>query len=143
MSKLASRSLLRNRFWLLLAVSLHLDGGAPALADCDWRNVTLTGTAGTGSRLRIFLNSPGDVYIDDPTLVAGTIPEAGPNLLRNGDFESEFPGTNYIVSANYSNSATSTAIKRSGNASLHLVGLAAGTSDGNIIYQDITPAISM
>jgi len=28
------------------------------------------------------------------------VAEAGPNLIANGDFESTFPGTNYVVTAN-------------------------------------------
>ena len=56
-----------------------------------WRYVTVTGTA-TSSSLYVYLQATGDVYLDDMKLVAGQVPEAGPSLLANGDFETAFPG---------------------------------------------------
>jgi len=66
----------------------------------QWTYVTATGTA-TTSTLYIYLQSAGDVYVDDIKLVAGSVPEAGANVLSNGDFESAFPGP-WTISANLS-----------------------------------------
>src|SRR5260221_5046222 len=118
------------------------DSGVVTYEPSTWKQAVVTGTAGSASRIRFYINSPGDVYIDDLSLVAGAVAEVGPNLISNGDFESAFPGANYVVTANYSNSAVSTSIKHSGNASLHLAGLTAGSSDANIVYQDISPPLT-
>ena len=87
-----------------------------------------TGTA-SSSTLYIYLQSVGDVYIDDVKLVAGSVPEAGANLLPDGDFESGFPGP-WTVSANLSGSALSSQTNHSSNAALHVVSTAAGTTQG-------------
>src|SRR5206468_2148411 len=64
----------------------------------QWQRVTATGTAST-SRLYIYMDSPGDVYLDDLTLVAGGTPDVGANYINNGNFETAFPGP-WTVSAN-------------------------------------------
>ncbi|HYG33449.1 MAG TPA: lamin tail domain-containing protein, partial [Clostridia bacterium] len=105
----------------------------------QWMYYTITGTASSSS-LYIYLESAGDIYLDDIQLVAGNVPGAGPNLLAGGDFESGFPGP-WTVSANLSASTLSTAIKHSGNASLHLVASSGGSSQGSSIWQVISPAL--
>ncbi len=105
----------------------------------QWVYVTATGTA-SSSTLYIYLQSVGDVYIDDVKLVAGSVPEAGANLLPDGDFESGFPGP-WTVSANLSGSALSTQTNHSGNAALHVVSTAAGTTQGSAIWQTLSPAL--
>src|SRR6185503_12954161 len=64
-----------------------------------WRYVTYTGTIqGTaslstrGTNFFMFLLAAGEVHIDDMVLVMGTVPEAGPNLITNGDFEAPLSG---------------------------------------------------
>ena len=74
-------------------------------------------------------------------LVAGSVPGAGTNTLADGDFESGFPGP-WTVSANLTNSVLSTAVKHSGNASLHLISTAAGTTQSSAIWQTISPALT-
>ncbi|HEY0455388.1 MAG TPA: lamin tail domain-containing protein, partial [Verrucomicrobiae bacterium] len=106
----------------------------------QWRYVTATGPA-TTSTIYIYPTTPGDVYIDDIKLVAGSVPEVGANTLANGDFESAFPGS-WGVSANLTSSAISTTVKHSGNASLHVVATSGGTTRASAIYQDITPALT-
>ena len=105
----------------------------------QWTYFTTTGTA-SSSLLYIYLESAGDVYIDDLKLVAGSVPEAGANVLSDGDFESGFPGP-WTVSANLSGSALSTQIKHSGNDSLHVVSTSGGTTQGSSIWQTISPAL--
>ncbi|MCX6904549.1 MAG: lamin tail domain-containing protein, partial [Verrucomicrobia bacterium] len=106
----------------------------------QWQYVTASGTA-SSSTLYIYLQTAGDVYLDDLKLVAGNVPEAGPNVLSGGDFESAFPGA-WIVSPNHAASVVSTAIKHSGNASLHLIASSGGTTRASSIYQDISPALA-
>jgi CotH kinase protein/Lamin Tail Domain/Carbohydrate binding domain len=106
-----------------------------------WVYVTATGTA-SSSTLYIYLQSAGDVYVDDIKLVAGSVPEAGVNVLSNGDFESTFPGP-WTVSANLSGSVISTTTKHSGNASLHVVASSGGTTQGSAIWQTVSPALTV
>jgi hypothetical protein len=102
-----------------------------------WTNLTAT-----SSRLYIYLvNSAGDLYVDDINLVADAVPEAGTNLVRDGDFESAL-GTNWNLTTNFTQSALSTTFKHWGSNSLHVVATAAGSGSGNAIYQDLTPALT-
>lgn len=107
----------------------------------DWQYITGTGT-GSASLLYLYLNAVGEGYIDDLKLVAGTIAEAGPNLIRNGGFELPLVSADWTISANHTGSAVTTEIKHSGNASLHLVASSPGTTQGSAIWQTIQPAIS-
>jgi hypothetical protein len=106
----------------------------------QWTFFSATGTS-SSSLIYIYLQSAGDVYIDDINLVAGSTPAVGPNLLPDGNFESGFPGP-FTVSPNLSGSALSTSIKHSGNASLHLVSTAPGSTQSSAIYQTISPALT-
>ncbi|HWD92650.1 MAG TPA: lamin tail domain-containing protein [Verrucomicrobiae bacterium] len=106
----------------------------------QWEYFTVTGTA-SSSTLYIYLQSAGDIYVDDLKLVAGSVPEAGANLLPDGDFESGFPAP-WTVSANLSGSALSTQFKHSGNNSLHVVSTSAGTTQSSAIWQTISPALA-
>jgi hypothetical protein len=106
----------------------------------QWRYVTVTGTA-SSSTLYIYLQSAGTVFVDDLKLVAGSVPEAGANVILNGDFESAFPGP-WTVSANLSGSALSGSTKHSGAASLHVVASSGGTTQASAIWQAFTPALA-
>ena len=106
----------------------------------QWTYVTATGTA-SSSTLYIYLQSAGDVYVDDIKLVAGSVPEAGTNVLSDGDFESGFPGP-WTVSTNLASSVLSTTIKHSGNASLHVISTSAGTTQSSAIWQTVSPALT-
>jgi hypothetical protein len=109
-------------------------------AEPRWTYVTATGTA-SSSTFYIYLQSAGDIYIDDLTLVAGSVAGVGANVLADGNFESGFPGP-WTVSPNLANSALSTVIKHSGNASLHVVSTAAGTTQSSAIWQTMSPALT-
>jgi hypothetical protein len=102
-----------------------------------WTNLTAT-----SSRLYLYLaNSAGDLYVDDVKLVPGNLPEVGTNLVGDGDFESPL-GTNWILTANFAQSAVSSTVKHLGTGSLHIIGTAAGSGSGNAIYQDLSPALT-
>ncbi|MGA2246396.1 MAG: lamin tail domain-containing protein [Verrucomicrobiota bacterium] len=106
----------------------------------EWTYVTATGTAST-SLIYIYLQSAGDVYVDDLELVAGMAAGSGVNKVADGGFESGFPGP-WTVSANLTSSTLSTTIKHSGNASLHVISSAAGTTQSSAIWQIMSPALT-
>lgn len=113
---------------------------ATLLHTSDWVYVTQTGIA-ANSLLYIYQTGVGEGYLDDIKLVQGTTPEAGPNLMPNGDFEGGSL-TPWTVSANLASSALSTTIRHSGSASLRLVSTSGGSSQGSSIWQTISPALT-
>jgi hypothetical protein len=106
-----------------------------------WRYVAVSGTA-TSSTLYMYLTSPGEAYLDDIKLVAGNVPELGPNLLANGDFESIFPGP-WGLAPIFSTSVADASVQHSGSRSLHMVSTGAGSSRNTSIYQDILPYLTL
>ncbi len=110
-------------------------GGAPT-----WTRVVQTGTA-TSSTLYIYLSASGEVFLDDLKLVAGTNPDAGLNVLRNGDFETALSPA-WTVSTNMFGSDITTTTKNSGNSSLRIVALSGGSSQSSSIYQVISPSLT-
>src|SRR6185295_19026165 len=86
-------------FWYLprtnsSIITLRLSGSGvtatptnePASMTPTWIYATATGVAGRNA-LYIYLDSPGVAYLDDLKMVAGSVPEVGPNLLAEGGFE--------------------------------------------------------
>lgn len=108
-------------------------------AEPRWVQVVAQGTASSSS-LYVYLESAGDLYLDDLRMVPGSVPDVGPNSIQNGDFESPLSGP-WVVSPNHAGSALSTTIKRSGSASLHLVASSGGTTRASSIYQELSPAL--
>ena len=102
----------------------------------QWQHATLTGIA-TKSTLLIGMTGGGDVYLDDLSLVAGSVAEAGPNLLDNSDFERPLSGT-WTVSANVSGSAIDTTVKHSGQSSLRFAATSGGATIDQAIWQTTT-----
>jgi len=105
-----------------------------------WRYFSYTGTLSASTkRLMVYPFSAGEVYIDDIKLVAGTVPEVGDNLIRDGDFEGPFliseGGYWGITGTGATQSGPSTNASYSGTHSLRLLFTATG-SPGNNIYQD-------
>jgi uncharacterized protein (DUF1800 family) len=139
-------------FWYLAAtnsrdIKIRLSGsgvngsGNNAPPPPEWIYATATGTAtNTASRaFYIYLDGgAGEAYIDDIRLVPGTVPGVGPDLLRNGDFESPLATNNWQSTANFSNSFISTTFSHSGGGSLKIVGTADGSGNGNSIFQTNT-----
>jgi hypothetical protein len=80
----------------------------------------------------------GDVYIDDLSLVAGAIPAAGPNLIRNGDFEAALAGE-WTLASNHAATALSQEFKHSGKASLYLVASRGGADVATAVSQALSP----
>ena len=86
------------------------------------------------------LDSAGDVYLDDVSLVRGDAADPGPNLVDNGGFESALSGP-WVSGPGTDSSAITTASAHSGQGSLHLVFDAAG-SQTIAFYQDTAPVVT-
>ncbi len=106
----------------------------------QWQYVTLTGSA-TKSTLLIGMTTSGSVYLDDMKLVAGSIAEAGPNLLTNGDFETPLSGP-WTVSPNMSGSVISTDVMHTGQSSLHVIASSGGPTIGSAIWQNTATLVT-
>src|SRR6185503_13241149 len=65
----------------------------------------------------------------------------GPNLLRDGGFELAL-GLNWTNPVSNGASTLSTAIKHSGNSSLHLISTNVVAGPGTAIYQDVVPGLT-
>jgi hypothetical protein len=116
-------------------------GGSNFISAPQWQHVTLTGIATQPTLLICMHGTAGDVYVDDLNLVAGAVPEAGANLLENGDFESALSGP-WTVSPNMSNSGISTAGSYSGNGSLHVVATSPGDTISQAIWESTGPIVT-
>ena len=78
----------------------------------------------------------GDVYLDDLELVAGTVPGAGANLIRNGGFEA--PLTNgWLVALNHLASSVSATNTHTGGGSLHLIASSGGRDEQSAVWQTV------
>ena len=130
---------LPNAYSGLLVVRLSGSGtrtsGLQAPPTPTWIYATATGIATANPKLYIYLTGSGEAYIDDIKLVAGSVPEAGPNLLQNGDFESTLTPP-WQVTVNFTNSYISGSIAHSGNGSLKILGTNGGLANGNSVFQD-------
>jgi hypothetical protein len=93
------------------------------------------------TRLLFYLDAPGQVYVDSMTMVSGTVPGVGENLLVNGDFESPLGPAWKLQGTNATNTAISTLEKVAGNSSLDLRFFPAGNA-GNYFYQDLPQIVS-
>ncbi len=90
-----------------------------------WRFFSFTRGVGSSqlTNLAFFFqvpNLPGDVYLDDISLVIGSTPAVGENVLVNGSFEDPLIPS-WRVGGSASNTVRTTAVAHSGAASVHLV----------------------
>jgi hypothetical protein len=113
---------------------------APAPTQPAWQFVSATGVA-SGARVFIYLNSPGEVHLDDLKLVPGVVAESGPSVVRNGDFEGVWPGP-WQISPNLAASTVSDVVRHAGDRSLRVVASQAGTSLDSSIWQDTDPVLT-
>jgi uncharacterized protein (DUF1800 family) len=136
-------------FWYLVdtntsKVQARLSGSGTVATGSDlpdepqWIYVTATGAATATPTLYLYLSGAGFCYIDDLKLVAGSVPEVGSNLVKNGDFE--LPLTNWQASADFVNTTSSTTYARSGTTSLRLVATAGGSGNGDSYFQNVPVA---
>jgi uncharacterized protein (DUF1800 family) len=137
-------------FWYLprtnsSIITLRLSGSGvtatptnePASMPPTWIYATATGTAGRNV-LYLYLDSPGVAYVDDLKMVAGSVPEAGPNVLAEGNFEAPL-SSNWTFAPNTTNSGITGLIAHSGNGSLLLDFSRAGSTDTSAIVVSNLP----
>jgi lamin tail-like protein/Big-like domain-containing protein/CotH protein len=108
-----------------------------------WRKIVITGTnqgsatiSQRGTNFFMFLNSAGIVNIDDMYLCEGNVPETGPNLLVNGDFESALTGP-WTMVGNHSGTVRDTSVFRTGAGSMRIVATGTGSTSGQYLRQFI------
>ncbi len=118
---------------------------SPALTP-QWVRASATGIAqaSLGSRpLYIYLQSAGDVYLDDISVVAGSIAESGVNVVNNGSFENSMSPWTIGSDGNNSGSFISTNATHSGTRSLHLIASSGGTTQNSSIWQDFASQLTI
>lgn len=111
-----------------------------------WKQVVATGTATTSggqTKFYIYLDGPGDAYVDNVRLVQGSSDNGtAPNLLQNASFENSLAGT-WTLTTNLQGSALTTDFAQSGNTCLHVVQTSDGDSQPTSVSQIITPTIAV
>jgi uncharacterized protein (DUF1800 family) len=121
--------------------TLDVAAGGP-----QWKQVVVSGTATTSggqTRLYIFMDGPGDAYVDNIRLVRGSTDNGTQtNLLANGSFEAGLAGT-WTVSTNLEASAITADFSQSGNNSLHIIDSTGGQSQSTSIHQLVTPTVAV
>jgi uncharacterized protein (DUF1800 family) len=106
----------------------------------NWIRVSATGTA-TATNFTMYLSTAGQVYIDNVVLVAGAVPDQGPNLLLNGDFEDPvltngwFRGSAISANSIITNSPTVDGNAPSGTNCLLLISSAGTTTITSGLWQ--------
>lgn len=106
-----------------------------------WRFFSFTGVPGANAtNLIFFLGSAGAVSIDKVSLVEGDVPEAGANLVQNGDFESGALGP-WNAIGNHAGSFVSPDESFDGTHSLRLVATGTGSS-ASVLGQYMAGVIS-
>jgi hypothetical protein len=115
--------------------------GSSNVSSSQWVFVSTNFVPTISSRLYLYLQSAGELYLDDVALVAGLMPGAGANLLANGSFELPF-STGWTKTGNHSSSAVSSTFRRTGTNSLRILATGGGTGSGNSVYQVASPALT-
>ncbi|HXJ55121.1 MAG TPA: DUF1800 family protein [Verrucomicrobiae bacterium] len=131
----------------LLTIRLSGSGviisGKDALPPPEWIYVTATGPLSSANKnLYAYLSGAGEGWIDDIRLVAGKVPNVGPNLLVNGDFEQPL-GTEWQASPDFAGSSIDNSVAHSGGGSLHLVATGAGAGSGDAVFQTIPSLVNL
>ena len=106
-----------------------------------WQYIEATGR-GSSSTVYVYLTNPGEGYIDDLKLVAGSIAERRVDRIKDGGFESALDTDQWTVSDNHSDSTVTSDVKYSGSSSLRLVAASGGTTKGSAIWRELTPELS-
>ncbi len=101
-----------------------------------WRFYSATGVPGSvTTNLLLFLTAAGDVHIDNVSLVEGSVPGVGTDLVTNGDFESGSLAPWGAVGG-HSGSSVSSAAAFEGSYSLLLTATSPGGT-GNFLSQHV------
>lgn len=108
----------------------------------QWRFFNFTANSGSVSRFSkfsLYFDNGGDVLLDEMALVTGSVPGAGTNFLKNGDFESALAPL-WTATSLATNSAITNSAAHSGTNSLRLV-LLPGSPSANYFFQYMTNVI--
>ncbi len=107
-----------------------------------WQKGVITGLA-TSTSFHIYLNEPGEAYVDEVRLVSGGRENPGlPNLVKNGEFDVGLSPA-WTVGQNLASSAVSSDSIYAGVGALHLIAAAAGSSTAsNRISQTIASLVT-
>ena len=111
----------------------------------QWVRVSATGIprASGSPPLYIYLQSAGDIYVDDVSVVAGSVAESGVNVVTNGGFETSLTPWTIGSDGNNSASVVSTNATHSGSRSLHLVASSGGTTQNSAIWQNFSGQLTV
>ena len=112
----------------------------------QWVRASATGVplASAGARpLYIYLQSAGDIYVDDVSVVAGSVAESGVNVVTNGGFETSLSPWTIGSDGNNGASVSSTNFSHDGGRSLHLVSSTGGTTQNSSIWQDFSGRLTV
>jgi hypothetical protein len=101
----------------------------------DWRFFSFTG-APNSTRLLFYLDTAGELFIDDLMLVSGSVAGVGTNLLANSGFESGLAPAWQFFGVNGTNTARSADARLNGDFGLDMKFSAPGGSS-HFVYQDI------
>ena len=113
-------------------------------ASTAWRFFSYTGLGGSvATQLCLYLDTAGDIYLDDIALVSGTVAAVGSNYIRNGGFETSLSGTwAYTTNKPYAvGSTVSSSFAHGGAYGLHLVFTNVGASNA-CFYQNLSNIVS-
>jgi hypothetical protein len=112
----------------------------------QWVRVSATGvprSSAISRPLYVYLQSAGNIYLDDISVVAGSVAESGVNLVTNSGFETALTSWTIGSDGNNSASVSSTNFVHSGSRSLHLIASAGGTTQNSAIWQDFSSSLAV
>lgn len=105
-----------------------------------WRFFSLSGTADS-SRLSIqFDSTGGDFFLDDVSLVPGSVPGTGVNSVVNGGFELPLAPAWKVAGISGGTHVTN-GVSHSGSNSLHVIQLV-GSPAATLLFQDVSPTVA-
>lgn len=115
-------------------------------APAQWVRVSATGIprpTAISRPLYVYLQSSGDIYLDDVSVVAGAVAESGVNFVTNGGFETTLTPWTIGSEGNNSASVVSPNFKHSGNSSLHLIAANGGATQNSSIWSDFSSGLTV
>lgn len=119
-------------------LTLRLSGSGTIITALDapstptWIYASATGYASNSTTLYFYLSGAGEAYVDDVKLVAGSVAEAGPNLIPSGNFEAPLGGA-WLLTGNHSSSSISSNFTHAGGGSLKIVATGAGSGNSQSV----------
>ncbi len=105
-----------------------------------WKFFTYTGRP-QSQRLSVWLDTIGEVFIDEISLVLGDVPGVGPNLLNNGNFEAPLATGWQFVNTYQGNTLITNAFPKYGSNCLRFAPTKSGSSSTAMV-QDVIPTLS-